>query len=74
LFFDFVGDGIGKIVVGAGAGAGGIFEDEGVFIADFLHKISRSFKIFVGFAGEADDKVAGDSDVGYDLSGAINQV
>ena len=56
---------------GGRAGAGAVFERIGLGVADFAHEAERVFEIGVGLAGEADDEVAGEGDVGADGADAV---
>ena len=61
-------------LLGGGAGAGGIFEDERVFEAAAADQICGCQKILLGFAGEADDEVAGDGDAVDQLPRPLDQL
>ena len=61
-FGDFEGDLFH--VGGGGAGAGGVAEHEGAVEAELFHAREGAFELFFGLAGEADDDVGGEADVG----------
>ncbi len=48
-----------------GAGAGAVDEGEGEVETDVLDQLHGLFEVFLGLAGEADDEVRADADVGY---------
>ena len=62
LVFDGLGDAVGH-VDGRGVGPGGEFEGEDGVISDGVDESDGLLEVSVGFAGEADDHVAGDGDV-----------
>ncbi len=66
-----VRDAVGEFFVGFGAGAGRVFEDEGVFVFGLLEKFYGCLEIFFGLAGVAHDKITRDCDTGDDASRSI---
>ncbi len=73
FLFHFGGDSVGEAAVGGCSGAGGVFEDEAVFITGPLDEFDGLPEVVVGFSGEAYDEVAGYGDVGYDCAGGVEE-
>ena len=74
LFLDFVVDSVGEFFVGGCAGAWRVFEDEAVFVLCFSDEVDGGVEIFVGFAGEAYDEVAGNGNVRDDVSCTVEKI
>ncbi len=68
-----VGD-VVRHVGGGGAGAGRVFEDEGVVEACGVHERARLLEVVGGLAGEADDDVGGEGEVGHGFAQAADGV
>lgn len=51
-------------VGGGGAGSGGVAKHESAVELELFHAGESAFELFFGFAGEADDDVGGEADIG----------
>jgi len=68
--FGLLGDVVGVTLGGEGAGTGGVFEDETVFVLGLLEELAGEVVVLFGFGGEADDEVARKLNVGEEGAGA----
>lgn len=69
--FDVFRDVVGVEIVGPGAGAGAVFEDEAIFETALADEIHALLEGVFGFATEANDEIAGDGAIGDCLANPL---